>query len=484
MALSYCWGTKPVDGVLQLLQSTIEQLSREQPVESLKKTFRDAMNIAHRLGVSYIWIDRLCIFQDSAEDWQRESSSMQDVYKNAWLGISALGAEDDDGGCLFQRDPSKVAPSIVRFKLEEDGNERAFRFSLEKGWAWRLFLKDEPLVQRSWVVQERLLAPRTLHFGRKQLFWECCEASCCETHPHGVYDLRTDSSDEDEDEEMVVAEERQTTRNHPSLWKQLLDTPDRRHARDPYEQLFVDWNAVVTNYASLKLTVPGDKLIAISGLANDMKARLQQLKPGPHRYLAGLWEEKLMDTIAWNVRGRAKRALEYRAPSWSWASLDGRLSLIGRLGGRENFLDFASIVSAEMVHIGEQDTGEVKSGVLTLTGPYAVLQIGQKQDWEGWMRVDSIRSPDSGRNLNNEDGAPKEMTVIFDTSDDIRGEAVLLWVGAGLWAQGKWFGNGLVLSCVERDKYQRVGLAFGYFSNKVDAQAYVGRFPQKQVMIV
>ena len=32
-----------------------------------------------------------------------------------------------------------------------------------------------PLSGRGWVLQERLLAPRTLHFGREQLFWECCE---------------------------------------------------------------------------------------------------------------------------------------------------------------------------------------------------------------------------------------------------------------------------------------------------------------------
>ena len=79
VALSYCWGTKPVERLLRLLESTVESLSLEQPIDNLPKTFRDAMSVAQRFGVNYIWIDRLCIFQDSPDDWKREASSMQDI---------------------------------------------------------------------------------------------------------------------------------------------------------------------------------------------------------------------------------------------------------------------------------------------------------------------------------------------------------------------------------------------------------------------
>jgi hypothetical protein len=43
-------------------------------------TFRDAFDLSNRLGISYLWIDSLCIIQDDDEDWQRESSSMGLVY--------------------------------------------------------------------------------------------------------------------------------------------------------------------------------------------------------------------------------------------------------------------------------------------------------------------------------------------------------------------------------------------------------------------
>jgi Heterokaryon incompatibility protein (HET) len=112
VTLSYCWGKKPVDKTLRLLKSTINEIMEKQPVEILPKTFRDALSIADRFGTRYVWMDRLCIYQDSLEDWRREAASMQEVYKNAFLNISALGAEDDDGGCFFSRDPSEVAPGI------------------------------------------------------------------------------------------------------------------------------------------------------------------------------------------------------------------------------------------------------------------------------------------------------------------------------------------------------------------------------------
>ncbi|KAG6368442.1 hypothetical protein INS49_002649 [Diaporthe citri] len=92
-ALSCCWGTKIVEHLLRLLQSTVEDLSQEQPVDNFPKTFRDAIDVSQHFGVDYIWIDRLCIFQGSTEDWQREASTMQDVYRNALFSVSALGVE-------------------------------------------------------------------------------------------------------------------------------------------------------------------------------------------------------------------------------------------------------------------------------------------------------------------------------------------------------------------------------------------------------
>lgn len=478
VALSYCWGTKAVEGLLRLLQSTVEDLSQEQPVDNLPKTFRDAIDVAQHFDVHYIWIDRLCIFQDSPEDWQRESSTMQDVYRNALFSISALGAKDDQGGCFFERDPIKAAPTIVSFKLTEDGDEKSFRFGLEKGWSWRLSFENEPLVQRSWVVQERLLAPRTLHFGSKQVFWECREASCSEMHPQGVYCFRGDKDDEDDG-----TQEAGRNPSHPFLWKQLLDAPDRRHSNDPYEQLFTDWDMLTNYYASRKLTLPNDKLVALSGLANDMKARLQQLRPGPHRYLAGLWEETLMDTLVWNVRAPARRALKYRAPSWSWACLDGNLNLIGCKHG--DSISFTSMVSVEMAYYGKEDTGEIDGGILTLAGPCALARIDMEKNRHHWSENEKdLRSiqGDDGSILYKKDET--KARVLFDALDDLSEEALLIWVCAHYFHDETWFGHGLVLARVEEDKYRRLGMVSCYFGNKDDARTFSARFSKRQIKII
>lgn len=482
-ALSYCWGSKPVGGLLRLLQSTFSGLSQEQPVGKLPKTFRDAININQHFGLGYLWIDRLCIFQDSAEDWRREAATMQDVYRNALFSISALGANDDDGGCFFERDPSTVAPTVVRMKLERGGDEHTFRYDLEEGWGWRSSFHEEPLVQRSWVVQERLLAPRTLHFGSKQLFWECREASCCETHPKGVYrtDMRPASH------EGFEAEPAGERHHQHFLWKQLLDAPTRLRTSDPYEQLFYDWNRTATYCTGRNLTVASDKLTALSGLANDMKARLRQLKPGPHRYLAGLWEERLMDTLLWSVRGPGKRPSEYRAPSWSWASLDGTATIFGGFMTK-SVTSFASMISVETVPVGEEDTGEVKSGLLVLEGPCAhvIMNMGPRvfDPFRHQNRKDirAIRGDSEGNRI---DAHTKfnRAEAVFDTLEDFREEALLMWICARPSTRG-WCSHGLLLALGHNHRYQRVGIAYCDFDSREDAQGFVEGFQQKEINII
>jgi hypothetical protein len=80
MTLSHCWGSQPVAKKLRLLKTTFSHLREEQPLESLPKTFRDAMTVASRLVLRYVWIDRLCIYQDSVEDRRLKTSNMKNKF--------------------------------------------------------------------------------------------------------------------------------------------------------------------------------------------------------------------------------------------------------------------------------------------------------------------------------------------------------------------------------------------------------------------
>lgn len=150
--LSHRWGNKPVENTLRLLKSTSAWLEELNPISDLPNTFRDAMCIANHFGIQYLWIDRLCIYQDTPEDWRREAGTMRDVYRNSLFCISALGAEDDEGGCFFSRDPSVVAPTAIN--LNQMG--KYFRADLEDT-AWCTSFQSEPLIRRAWVLQERLI---------------------------------------------------------------------------------------------------------------------------------------------------------------------------------------------------------------------------------------------------------------------------------------------------------------------------------------
>ncbi|KAF8851703.1 HET-domain-containing protein [Acephala macrosclerotiorum] len=105
VALSHCWG-----GSLPLntITSTLPSRQAGIPFSEFPKTFQDAVTITKRLGFQYLWIDSLCIIQDSKSDWAAEAARMGMVYKHSTLTISANIAGNPHVGILQSRDLDKV----------------------------------------------------------------------------------------------------------------------------------------------------------------------------------------------------------------------------------------------------------------------------------------------------------------------------------------------------------------------------------------
>ncbi|KAI1080177.1 HET-domain-containing protein [Whalleya microplaca] len=464
ITLSYCWGKKPVNKTLRLLESTSAWLSKSHPVDFLPKTLREATYIASRFRNRYMWIDRLCIYQDSPKDWRKQASTMQDVYGNAVFNISALGAEDDEGGCFFSRDPSLFAPTAIRIYGWKD----TLRADLEDT-EYPATFRDEPLIKRGWNLQERLLSPRIIHFGSREVFWECTETHACETRPNGFKKTSPE-----------ISPSRETR-----LWKQLINTPKIPCiGDDQVKQILADWSATVNLFSGTELTMPNDKLVAISGLAKDAYRELRRSIPRNPRYLAGIWENVLMATLTWYVRidSPAKRPPSYRAPSWSWASLDGRVIMPDTFG-KEN-LKLASLISADIVYIGTDDTGEVKSATLTLIGPTCLVEtrvLSRRR-----YAAKAFRQP-----LNciiecngAECGWLPEPIVIFDTMDDIRHEPFCLWIIAHPGSLGGWQASGLVLRCVGYNTFQRVGTISCYYPSRSGLVEFIDAITRRLIKII
>ncbi|KAJ8456691.1 hypothetical protein ONZ51_g11976 [Trametes cubensis] len=102
IALSYVWGeAQPHRTTTDNLPSYMKSLD----IALLPQTVRDAIRITHTLGVQYLWIDSLCIIQDSREDKHRELTKMRDVYLHAWLTIDAGNANRVSQGFLHDGQP-------------------------------------------------------------------------------------------------------------------------------------------------------------------------------------------------------------------------------------------------------------------------------------------------------------------------------------------------------------------------------------------
>ncbi|RYP14608.1 hypothetical protein DL765_006279 [Monosporascus sp. GIB2] len=417
VTLSHCWGSGPAEEKLRLLTTSECILRDGLPVSDLPRLFRDAFAIVERLSVRYIWIDRLCIIQNSDDDWAAEAATMHTVYQNGLLNIAALGANDDRDGCFFERDPLLVAPTVVNLSPpgESSSLSQLYRFAGEDE-AWRATFEGEPLLSRAWVLQERVLTARNLYFGRRQVFWECCEATRCETVPRR--DLVPPS----------IPKAPRSADGEPvrRAWKRLIDSADTTPSgRSRY---LGEWPSTVRRYCQCSLTFSRDKLVALSGLAKDMGARLRGGADENERdsYLAGLWRDTMPQSLLWKPKLQGRRPSSYRAPSWSWASIDGDIEF--PRAGLAHTSWHATVVAAQTTPRGGDVTGELVGGSAVLSTPLCVVRgIKAVKTYHGERKTHSIKSfhhPDTGADMEFE---CRTAYIQFDTDDFYDEVAVLLF---------------------------------------------------------
>ncbi|ERF68968.1 hypothetical protein EPUS_09022 [Endocarpon pusillum Z07020] len=282
VTLSYCWGednsfTKLVSAKLSAFQSGIE-------LTQLPQTFRDAVQVTRRLNYRYLWIDALCIIQDSPQDWLQEALSMAKVFAFSGLNLAAAASESADGGLFHDREHGRMNGCNISIGWENIGD-----LAVEKGIyhifrldTFRRFLGHSKLEQRGWTFQERLLSPRNLHFGEDQIYWECFESSRSEVFP-----------------DMEV-----TAGHFGSL---SLKQRFERVSRDG-EALRV-WDEITRIYSRRRLTFSSDKLVALAGIAARMTGKFK-----PEDYLAGLWRPSLPKSLLWYTPKGGVLARQYRAP--------------------------------------------------------------------------------------------------------------------------------------------------------------------------
>ncbi|KAL7622629.1 hypothetical protein AAE478_008142 [Parahypoxylon ruwenzoriense] len=304
VALSHCWG-----GVVPILTTTksLESFKDGISIEAFPKTFQDAISVTRALQCRYLWIDSLCIIQDSTDDWRHEASRMADVYGNSYVTLAAIASVNSYGGLFHQHHPLDVGHIVERQGEGKQSIVVNVRPSLEHSsyFASSPYGLDEstpaPLLGRSWCFQEYLLAPRVLSFTQWEMLWVCLSKRACNC---GEYS---------EDTREIVA---------ASDLKARFDTQLRGA---PLKDLHRLWKDIIEAYLLKGLTYDTDKLPALAGIAQLFSER------GLGRYVNGLWEPTIVSDIFWecnwlfigNYGIVTKRSTDSSMPSWSWASVFG-----------------------------------------------------------------------------------------------------------------------------------------------------------------
>jgi hypothetical protein len=165
VTLSHCWGGKEH---LMTKSSNITQLLSSIDMMAVSKTVRNAIEITRKLGIQYLWVDSLCIVQDDKHDWLSEAPRMGSIYEKAYVTLAASTAANGSMGLLapYQSD------EIVRMPCKPGDSATGYMYFAPEDIHFKE-VKESPLNSRGWVMQERLLSRRTIHFAATQMYWEC-----------------------------------------------------------------------------------------------------------------------------------------------------------------------------------------------------------------------------------------------------------------------------------------------------------------------
>lgn len=325
VTLSHCWGHSPIS---KTTVANLQDRKKSISMSTLQKTLRDAVTITRKFGIQYLWIDSLCIVQDSKEDWEAHSAHMCTIYRNAEFAIAAGYAVDSSGGCFSEREGLLCQPHLFA-RYESPGTTSAWLARLQPS---KPIVSDSPLVHRAWIYQEEMLSPRMLYYDIDGIRWHCITAKGDERYPD--LSLGSDSTSnfqrsflshlllEDSENESSDEVDEEWLESPARMGRISLDPQDPIDKAVPVNRsVNTDWHQIIEEYSSRDLTRGTDRLAALLGIAEAVECK------SGFKYVAGLWEESLYLDLLWSiapdahVNDQITRLDQPIAPSWSWASV-------------------------------------------------------------------------------------------------------------------------------------------------------------------
>jgi hypothetical protein len=363
------------------------------PRNELPATIRDAVDVAERLGIRYIWVDALCMVQDDLHDKHEELGKMSRYYRNSFLTIAAstpsctTGFVGTMGRC--EKHPNSSLPrdlvplNVFAHIPDSDRGESGKIFVREEN---PYQLHEEPINKRSWTLQECILAPRVLLFGSR-VIWFCQHMAHSDG---GVEDWSFDQHD-------LERTRREFQIELVKLDRQDLDAEMDSRSSNESRDIYDLWHRIIGAYSRRALTWPSDKLPAISAVAAEFSNILKD------NYLAGLWRSNLPRDLLWTTpRAAPHRPKTWRAPTWSWASVDD--AIIYTLPPPRSATLLADIVEAEAVPLTTMAAfGEIARSSLVLTAPSITIRRTDEEKRDNfselWLKDFKFKPGDTEREM-------------------------------------------------------------------------------------
>lgn len=449
VCLSHCWGKSQL---IRTLLSNVNKHIEGIELNALPLTFQQAIQVTARLGLKYLWIDSLCIIQDSLEDWQREGSVMDQIYTGATLTLAAAFAKDSSEG-LFNSTRPRI---YTQEHLATNSRGKKYTIQTQSRNLPHPGVIVEPspfpLLERAWVYQERLLSPRMIYFGEFELLFECHQSTKCGC---SIW----------ENQSMSMYFTTKDTLLDTTGWD---DLPSRQRTAAAAQR----WQTLVSEYSSKQLTMLSDVFPALQGIAQRFGREIGCA------YYAGLWEDHLLSDLLWHSLSAkySSRPPKWRAPSWSWASIYGRVffelsdepwEVMAKLDPKVEILSVSTTPS------GISTYGELKGADLVLRGKYVCVSY-LKVTENNTLRIET-----------NERAFDLDYRPDYDY--DIPGSFFIppstqMWVlNMAEHVLGYRYFLLLIKDEKSPDAFQRVGMVFMLEPN-LDFEKYFEQFAQERVI--
>jgi hypothetical protein len=290
-ALSYTWGH---GGFAMTQIETYQGRKRGFQKDSMPAVFQDAAMIAQSLDIHYLWIDTLCIIQDSKVDWEEQAAKMGDIFQFARITIAA-SSPPHPGVSLF--DTRKLGYEAIELNSHTNGVLEDVVFKARRKILYGIHAKTgrsleiDPLDKRAWALQEKLLSTRFVAFTGAEVQWTCRTLKACEC------------------------------KQRTYLPSTLFSIPENMPSMESHLKWARIWSKVVEEYSCRNITKVVDKLPALSGLASKFASGTD------FTYIAGLWKETLVYDLSWQCDfGSREASSTWLGPSFSWVSINGAVN--------------------------------------------------------------------------------------------------------------------------------------------------------------